>query len=92
MQKMAKFEHIQKYMFKKSKKYTYQILLEWSYTMAKNTSANLGFEETLWATADKMRNNMDPSEYKHVILGLIFLKYISDSFETQYDKVKNNPD
>lgn len=60
--------------------------------MAKTTSANLWFEETLWATADKMRNNMDPSEYKHVILGLIFLKYISDSFETQYDKLKNNPD
>ncbi|OGC25616.1 N-6 DNA methylase [candidate division WOR-1 bacterium RIFOXYB2_FULL_42_35] len=47
----------------------------------KLTSANIGFEEKLWATADKMRNNMDPAEYKHVVLGLIFLKYISDSFE-----------
>jgi len=43
--------------------------------------AKLGFEATLWATADKMRNNMDAAEYKHVVLGLIFLKYISDAFE-----------
>ncbi|PIR92437.1 N-6 DNA methylase [Candidatus Falkowbacteria bacterium CG10_big_fil_rev_8_21_14_0_10_44_15] len=58
--------------------------------MAKSTSANLGFEEKLWATADKMRNNMDPSEYKHVILGLIFLKYISDSFEELHEKLKSD--
>jgi type I restriction-modification system DNA methylase subunit len=38
-----------------------------------------------------MRNNMDPSEYKHVILGLIFLKYISDSFEETYHKIKITP-
>ncbi len=43
--------------------------------------ANLGFEEKLWLAADKMRNNMDPAEYKHTVLGLIFLKYISDAFE-----------
>ena len=43
--------------------------------------ANLGFEPTLWAAADKLRNNMDAAEYKHVVLGLIFLKYISDAFE-----------
>ena len=42
---------------------------------------NLGFEETLWAAADKLRGQMDASEYKHVVLGLIFLKYISDAFE-----------
>ena len=47
----------------------------------KSNSANIGFEETLWSLADKMRNNMDPAEYKNVVLGLIFLKYISDSFE-----------
>ena len=41
----------------------------------------LGFEKKLWLAADKMRNNMDAAEYKHVVLGLIFLKYISDSFE-----------
>ncbi len=49
--------------------------------MSKSTSANIGFEEKLWLAADKMRNNMDPSEYKNVILGLIFLKYITDTFE-----------
>src|SRR5687768_11535746 len=43
--------------------------------------ATLGFEAKLWLTADKLRNNMDAAEYKHVVLGLIFLKYISDSFE-----------
>jgi type I restriction enzyme M protein len=49
--------------------------------VAKNgTSANLGFEQKLWAAADKMRGHMDASEYKHVALGLIFLKYISDAF------------
>jgi len=40
--------------------------------------ANLGFEAKLWLAADKLRNNMDAAEYKHVVLGLIFLKYISD--------------
>lgn len=48
--------------------------------MAKNNGANLGFEQKLWASADKLRNNMDAAEYKHVVLGLIFLKYISDAF------------
>ena len=47
----------------------------------KSNGATLGFEETLWQAADKMRGHMDPSEYKHVALGLIFLKYISDAFE-----------
>jgi type I restriction enzyme M protein len=42
-------------------------------------------EKTLWATADKLRNNMDAAEYKHIVLGLIFLKYISDSFEDLYN-------
>ena len=39
------------------------------------TGANLGFEAKLWAAADALRNNMDAAEYKHVVLGLIFLKY-----------------
>ncbi len=56
-------------------------------TSKKNNGANLGFEEKLWATADKMRGHMDPSEYKHVALGLIFLKYISDAFEELYGKL-----
>jgi len=50
-------------------------------TKNNGNGANLGFEATLWAAADKMRNNMDAAEYKHVVLGLIFLKYISDRFE-----------
>ncbi|RXA20842.1 SAM-dependent DNA methyltransferase [Methanosarcina sp. MSH10X1] len=61
--------------------------------MAKNTAgsngngANLGFEEKLWQAADKLRNNMDAAEYKHVVLGLIFLKYISDAFEEMHDEL-----
>ena len=50
-------------------------------------TANLGFEAKLWLTADKLRNNMDAAEYKHVVLGLIFLKYISDSFAEQRAKL-----
>ena len=46
-----------------------------------SNGGNLGFEEKLWQAADKMRGHMDPAEYKHVVLGLIFLKYISDAFE-----------
>lgn len=57
-----------------------------------NTKKILGFEEKLWAAADKMRNNMDPAEYKHVVLGLIFLKYISDSFGEQREKIKKDKD
>lgn len=47
-------------------------------------SADLGFEKKIWKAADKLRGNMDAGEYKHVVLGLIFLKYISDSFEEKY--------
>ena len=50
----------------------------------KTNGANLGFEEKLWAAADKMRGHMDAGEYKHVVLGLIFLKYISDAFEERH--------
>ncbi|MDK2822011.1 MAG: type restriction enzyme protein [Candidatus Petromonas sp.] len=50
-------------------------------------TANIGFEETLWKAADKLRGSMDASEYKHVVLGLIFLKYISDKFETKYNEL-----
>ncbi|MGB6535340.1 MAG: type I restriction-modification system subunit M N-terminal domain-containing protein [Xanthobacteraceae bacterium] len=48
------------------------------------STANLGFEAKLWAAADALRNNMDAAEYKHVVLGLIFLKYISDAFEAKH--------
>ncbi|NVO65829.1 SAM-dependent DNA methyltransferase [Methanofollis tationis] len=47
------------------------------------TGVTLGFESKLWDAADKLRSNMDAAEYKHVVLGLIFLKYISDAFEEQ---------
>ena len=46
-----------------------------------NGRGDLGFEATLWQAADKLRGNLDSGEYKHVVLGLIFLKYISDAFE-----------
>ena len=52
------------------------------------TAANLGFEAKLWAAADALRNNMDAAEYKHVVLGLIFLKYISDAFEEQHARLE----
>lgn len=58
--------------------------------MAQNDTAkngnggNLGFEADLFKTADKLRGNMEPSDYKHVALGLIFLKYISDAFEAKH--------
>jgi type I restriction enzyme M protein len=48
---------------------------------------NLGFEETLWQAADKLRGHMDAGEYKHVVLGLVFLKYISDAFGEHYAKL-----
>jgi type I restriction enzyme M protein len=54
-----------------------------------NTSANLGFEAKLWQAADALRNNMDAAEYKHVVLGLIFLKYISDAFEAKHIELES---
>lgn len=53
-----------------------------------SNGGNLGFEEKLWQAADKMRGHMDPAEYKHVVLGLIFLKYISDAFEERYNQLR----
>jgi type I restriction enzyme M protein len=49
---------------------------------------NNELEKTLWAAADKMRSNMDAAEYKHIVLGLIFLKYVSDAFIDLYEKLK----
>lgn len=66
--------------------------------MAKKTSekskngATLGFEEKLWATADKLRGHMDAAEYKHVVLGLVFLKYISDAFQELHDALSKDKD
>jgi type I restriction enzyme M protein len=53
-------------------------------TTRNNHTANLGFEAKLWQMADALRGNMDAAEYKHVALGLIFLKYISDAFEAKH--------
>ena len=53
-----------------------------------NSGANLGFETELWRAADALRSNMDAAEYKHVVLGLIFLKYISDAFEEHRIKLE----
>ncbi len=52
-----------------------------------DNGAPLGFEAKLWLAADKLRNNMDAAEYKHVVLGLIFLKYISDAFDELHEKL-----
>ena len=66
--------------------------------MAKGTNQKdtngpaLGFEAQLWAAADKMRGHMDAAEYKHVALGLIFLKYISDAFQERYEVLKAEKD
>ena len=56
-------------------------------TKTADSAASLGFEAKLWLAADKLRNNMDAAEYKHVVLGLIFLKYISDAFEAMRQKL-----
>jgi type I restriction enzyme M protein len=77
------------------------ILREMKETMARSPGKNRGtdvgqndesngngaFEAKLWATADALRNNMDAAEYKHVVLGLIFLKYISDAFEAKHTEL-----
>jgi type I restriction enzyme M protein len=54
----------------------------------KKNGGDLGFEATLWQAADKLRNNLDAAEYKHVVLGLIFLKYISDAFLDRYKQLE----
>ena len=53
--------------------------------------ANLGFEDKLWKAADKLRSNMDAAEYKYVVLGLLFLKHISDAFNEVYEELRKDP-
>ncbi len=53
--------------------------------------ATLGFEATLWAAADKLRGHMDAAEYKHVVLGLISPKYISDAFDARHEELAADP-
>ena len=52
-------------------------------------AGNNELEKNLWAAADKLRSNMDAAEYKHIVLGLIFLKYISDAFNDLYERLKD---
>ena len=61
-------------------------------TAKSKNGANLGFEEKLWQAADKLRGHMDAAEYKHVVLGLIFRKYISDAFQEWYEALKADPE
>lgn len=55
--------------------------------MATENNANIGFEKQIWDAACVLRGNIDASEYKSVVLGLIFLKYISDRFEAKYQEL-----
>src|SRR6266581_4708746 len=57
----------------------------------KTNGANLGFEKKLWKAADKLRSNMDAADYKHVVLGLLFLKYISDAFIEVHRELEKDP-
>ena len=53
----------------------------------KNKAKELGFEESLWDAANKLRGSVESAEYKHIVLSLIFLKFISDKFEKQQAKL-----
>lgn len=55
--------------------------------MASQNTSDIGFEKQIWDAACVLRGNMDASEYKSVVLGLIFLKYISDRFEMKYNEL-----
>ena len=60
--------------------------------MAESNTSNIGFEKQIWDAACVLRGNIDASEYKSVVLGLIFLKYISDRFETKYNELVEEGD
>ena len=55
--------------------------------MAKKDTTSLGFEEKIWKAADVLRGNLSASQYEGVVLGLIFLKYISDCFDCKYQEL-----
>src|SRR5262245_52520062 len=61
-------------------------------TVERQRAGNLGFETTLWQAADKLRGNLDAADYKHVVLGLIFLKYISDAFDEARIEIAADPE
>src|SRR5690625_124867 len=56
---------------------------------AGKTKSTKTLEQTLWEAADKLRGNQEPSEYKHVVLGLVFLKYVSDRFVARRAQLKD---
>ena len=60
--------------------------------MAESNTSNIGFEKQIWDAACVLRGNIDASEYKSVVLGLIFLKYISDRFETKHQELVDEGD
>ena len=58
----------------------------------RNTSTtSIAIEKILWEAANKLRKNIDAAEYKHVVLGLIFLRYISEAFEDLHEKLEKDP-
>ena len=59
--------------------------------MAKQTNAKIGFENELWAAADAMRGNVSASDYRKIVVGLIFLKYVSDAFDFRYQEYPLTP-
>jgi len=64
-------------------------------TVPSSNSEPLGIESKLWEAADKLRGSVDSAEYKHVVLGLVFLKYVSDTYEAHRDfleRATSNPD
>ena len=60
--------------------------------MAKKNTADLGFEDKIWKAADLLRGSIDAAEYKNVVLGLIFLKYISDCFDAKHQQLVDEGD
>ena len=60
--------------------------------MSEINSSNIGFEKQIWDAACVLRGNLDASEYKSVVLGLIFLKYISDRFQAKYKELVDEGD
>src|SRR5215471_9969523 len=57
---------------------------------APTPNSDLPYADTLWKAADALRGQVDAAEYKHVVLGLLFLKYISDSFESRREKLQTD--
>ena len=56
--------------------------------MTSDTTSDLSYADTLWKSADALRGQVDAAEYKHVVLGLLFLKYISDSFQSRRNELQ----